>query len=274
MQITALSGKDFPDFGKFDFTGIDKVSVGDFVDAVNAVKFSIAETNPKPIYTGLIFQNDGNSLSFSATDGFRASLVKMPYQSEETFKISIPKSCLETVLTATSKKDHNDTISIVRGKDNRHAAFFIGSRLVIKTRLLDGEPIDVVNFIKNNSYCVTVKKAEILPVLKSIMTIKEDPSAITLNFKFNENELEVAYKANVVSLSDSVSMETKGDAETATSPIIIGANVNYLSDAVKAIASQEIAFGFTSPLSPMLLSDTDEGKDNYQIVVPVRIAAQ
>lgn len=270
IELSALDASTFPEFGKFDFAGIDKVQVGDFDDAVSATRISIADTNPKPIYTGLFFQSDGEFLSFSAIDGHRASVVKLPYKTEETFKVSIPKTCLETVLAAISKRDSNDTLSIVRSKDNRHAAFFVGSRLVIQTRLLDGEPVDVSTFFKEGLHNVKLNRTELLGVLKSIAVVKEDIHlAVALTFKFDDKEVALSYKGNSVSVNDCVSITTE---EENSEPVRIGVNIQYLTDALKAINSQQVEFSFNSPVAPITLKDTDENTDNKQLVVPVRLS--
>ena len=258
----------FPDFGKFEVKSIDKISIGDFMDAVNSVKHSISDNNAKLIYTGLLLNCEKDSISFSAIDGFRGSVVKLSYESEESYKISIPRNCIDTIIAAVAKKDVSDTLSIVRGKDNRHAAFFIGSRLVVRTRLLDGEPMDVYTMCGQQPINLLVDKAEIISVLKSISTILEDNhTAITL--EANNGEILVGYRAGSVNFSDSISYEMEsGDI---TSPFRIGVNVKYLAEAIKSIGSKKIRFGLRSSLKPIILSDT-EGKDNRQIVVPVRIS--
>lgn len=269
IGITALDASTFPEFGKFEFNSIDKIPVGDFVDAVNSVKISIAESSTKAIYTGMFFQSDADKLSFSSLNGYQASMVKLPYQVNEKFKVSIPRTCLETVLSAVSKKERNDTLSIVRGKDNRHAAFFIGARMVIRTRLIDGEPVDVGSFCGEQPYYCLIDKAEILSVLKSISTIKEDSQrAIVLTF--NNNELTITYKASVVRLTDVIPIDEGSELKE----FKIGANVDFLNSACKAIHSKKIRFDLNSPVKPMILSDTDEGKENKQVVVPIRISSE
>ena len=268
LNMAAITTTNFPDFGKFEVKSIDKISIGDFMDAVNSVKHSISDNNAKPIYTGLLLNCEKDSISFSAIDGIRGSVVKLSYESESSYKISIPRNCIDTIIGAVSKKDISDTLSIVRGKDNRHASFFIGSRLVVRTRLLDGEPMDVYQMCGTQPINLLVDKAEIISVLKSISTILEDNhNAITL--EANNGEILVGYRAGSVNFSDSISYEMEsGDI---TSPFRIGVNVKYLAEAIKSIGSKKIRFGLRSSLKPIILSDT-EGKDNRQIVVPVRIS--
>ena len=267
LNMAAIT-TNFPDFGKFEVKSIDKISIGDFIDAVNSVKHSISDNNAKPIYTGLLLNCEKDSISFSAIDGIRGSVVKLSYESESSYKISIPRNCIDTIIAAVAKKDISDTLSIVRGKDNRHAAFFIGSRLVVRTRLLDGEPMDVYQMCGTQPINLLVDKAEIISVLKSISTILEDNhNAITL--EANNGEVLVGYRAGSVNFSDSISYEMEsGDI---TSPFRIGVNVKYLTEAIKSIGSKKIRLGLRSSLKPIILSDT-EGKDNRQIVVPVRIS--
>ena len=267
LNMAAIT-TNFPDFGKFEVKSIDKISIGDFIDAVNSVKHSISDNNAKPIYTGLLLNCEKDSISFSAIDGIRGSVVKLSYESESSYKISIPRNCIDTIIAAVAKKDISDTLSIVRGKDNRHAAFFIGSRLVVRTRLLDGEPMDVYQMCGTQPINLLVDKAEIISVLKSISTILEDNhNAITL--EANNGEVLVGYRAGSVNFSDSISYEMEsGDI---TSAFRIGVNVKYLTEAIKSIGSKKIRLGLRSSLKPIILSDT-EGKDNRQIVVPVRIS--
>lgn len=267
LNMAAIT-TNFPDFGKFEVKSIDKISIGDFIDAVNSVKHSISDNNAKPIYTGLLLNCEKDSISFSAIDGIRGSVVKLSYESESSYKISIPRNCIDTIIAAVAKKDFSDTLSIVRGKDNRHAAFFIGSRLVVRTRLLDGEPMDVYQMCGTQPINLLVDKAEIISVLKSISTILEDNhNAITL--EANNGEVLVGYRAGSVNFSDSISYEMEsGDI---TSAFRIGVNVKYLTEAIKSIGSKKIRLGLRSSLKPIILSDT-EGKDNRQIVVPVRIS--
>lgn len=267
LNMAAIT-TNFPDFGKFEVKSIDKISIGDFIDAVNSVKHSISDNNAKPIYTGLLLNCEKDSISFSAIDGIRGSVVKLSYESESSYKISIPRNCIDTIIASVAKKDISDTLSIVRGKDNRHAAFFIGSRLVVRTRLLDGEPMDVYQMCGTQPINLLVDKAEIISVLKSISTILEDNhNAITL--EANNGEMLVGYRAGSVNFSDSISYEMEsGDI---TSAFRIGVNVKYLTEAIKSIGSKKIRLGLRSSLKPIILSDT-EGKDNRQIVVPVRIS--
>lgn len=267
LNMAAIT-TNFPDFGKFEVKSIDKISIGDFMDAVNSVKHSISDNNAKPIYTGLLLNCEKDSISFSAIDGIRGSVVKLSYESESSYKISIPRNCIDTIIAAVAKKDISDTLSIVRGKDNRHAAFYIGSRLVVRTCLLDGEPMDVDQLCGTQPINLLVDKAEIISVLKSISTILEDKhNAITL--EANNGEVLVGYRAGSVNFSDSISYEI--ETGELTSAFRIGVNVKYLTEIIKAIGSKKIRLGLRSSLKPIILSDT-EGKDNRQIVVPVRIS--
>ena len=269
VSIAAMSAEDFPSFGEFQFSGIDKISVGDFIESFNSCKYSISDNIAKPIYTGLnISISDGN-IVFSSVDGISASRCTISYKSEERFSISVPKPCLEAVMMAIARKDSSENVSIARAKGGRHVAFVIGSHLVIRTMLLDGEPLDTSFYFKEQPNSCMVSKSELVSILKSIQTISgNDKITVPILFKFADKELEVSYNGTTAKLIDSVSAESEKDL----AQITIGLNPEVVYKTLKSIpVTEKVKISYAGSTSPVLFED-DRGKGNKHIVVPVRIA--
>lgn len=271
VSIASMSADAFPAFGEFKFSGIDKLSVGDFVESYTSCKYSISDNHSKPIYTGLNISTNNGNIVFSSVDGISASRCTIPYESDEHFSISVPKQCLEAVVMALAKKDSTENVSIARGKDGRHVAFVIGSHLIMRTTLFDGTPLDTTFYFKEQPNTFSVSKSELISILKSIQTISgNDKVTVPILFKFSDREIEISYNGTTAKLIDSVSVESDKDLEQVT----IGLNPDIVYRTLKSIpCAEKVKIGYTGNTTPVLFED-DLGKNNKHIVVPVRITSE
>ena len=82
---------------------------------------------------------------------------------------------------------------------------------------------------------------------------------------FSDNVLLLRTNTTIGAAEDRCSIAGNGkDLE-------IGFNVRYLSDALRAIPSEEVVLELTNGLSPIVLTPVDDKKDFAYMILPVRI---
>lgn len=268
ITLAGMDNTKYPDFKDMDFTNVDEISVKNFTENVKSIRHSVSDNKSKRIYTGVHFVADGENLSILAINGFTASICKENYKSE-VFSLSVSNQCIDTVLQAISIKDGTETIKIIPSNDMRHAVFVIGNGFTIRTRLLEGSIMDVSTFFKKGENTLTFEKSELINILKSIQNTANNNNVFTVAMTIHQNEIDVEYKGNISSLTDSFNVSSKVTLPEQK----IGVNMISLLNTLEAIPSDVVEMSYVNSSNPIMLSyhGIDDEKYNKHIIVPVRL---
>lgn len=259
----------FPTIPPVEYEKIDEISVDSFIDAVNSTKHAISTNTAKMIYTGVHLIADGENLMMFAIDGYRAALWSTPYKSECDFRLSIPDKCLDVLMQALSKT--SGKMSVVQTKVKNKAVFIVnGNRMVIRTRLLEGNVVEHSPMFADGQHRLIVNRKSLISVLKSITVIADDSATKDkMIISYGNDNITLKYSCATAEYEENVSAKG-GNADE----VKMGMNLRFLLDSLNAIKTENVSIdykGSENPIRITAISDDDTATTVHQLCVPMRI---
>ena len=265
---------DYMDYPNIDFVTLENPLVLESSELKSIIKetvFSTAQTEKKPILTGVNFNNKDNQLVVTATDSFRLSQKILSIDSYNDFNITIPNKSLD------------EMSKVMDSYDGKISLYFSSNKLLLKyknvlfqTRLLDGNYPDTSRIIPTTfPIVIRFNRDELISAVErvSIMSPKEKEkdrettySIIKLTIK-KDRIIEISTTNASIGAAKEELIPT--DVE-ATNPITIGFSSRYFIEALRSFISTEITVNLTGEIRPFIIKG-DEDANLTQLILPVRM---
>ena len=211
--------------------------------------FAVAQTDARPVHTGVQFELEEGVLRLVAVDGTRLAMRKEEVKSGETMQFVVPGKTLSEVLKLLSDEDTPAALAVGR----RHIVLEIGGYAVI-SRLLDGEFLPYRKAIPQG-FTTTIKVGT-----RSLMDAVERASLV-INDRLKS---PLVCTTPLGSASDVIGASIEGKEEE------MGFNSRFLLDALKNAETDEVRLELNGALSPMKMLPL-EGDSFLFLVLPVRL---
>lgn len=269
-KIKWKDAEEFPLIPKIKEELSIKVNGGVLKKAIEKTLFSSAEWNIRPTLAGIYVNISPSGAKFASTDSFRLSEYKTSLEnaSDTVFSHIIPnKTAFE--IKGVIKEDQE--ITLVSWENQ--IGFFFGD-VRVYSRLLNGRFPDYDS--ENNKFFPTkfatqaeVNRFDLIQALKKINLIsRENNYSIKMSFSAENGILIETSQTQIgeweVVIKASIEWEDN----------IIGINSTYFLEVLWVIESSHITIGFETPLSPILITPTEEkkGKSEFRhIIMPLKI---
>lgn len=228
--------------------------------------FAVADNDSRPIYTGTLFDIDGDQINLVSVDGYRLALRQEKLESsiaEKKLSFIVPGAALADVERVCGEE--ND-VSIFVGE--KHISFEIDETVIISRRL-EGDFLNYRTSIPTDfKVMVKVDKQDLLRSVDRVALIVNDKVKNPIRMKFQDSSILMTCVTPIGRAEDICFYD--GECEY----LEIGFNDKYLMDAVKNAPSESIMICLNSGSSPCILkSGEDDGKYTYMIL-PVRLKAE
>ncbi|MDH5230524.1 MAG: DNA polymerase III subunit beta [Gammaproteobacteria bacterium] len=262
FTLTTMPAEEFPVIDT-------KKSVFEFQIQQNSLKrliektqFAMAIQDVRYYLNGLLVEAENNKLRAVATDGHRLALcdVSADIQTSEKVQVIIPrKGILEL---SRLLEDNDEPVNVVIGENYFRVVF---KNVIFTTKLIDGKYPNYEGVIPTGGDKVMYADRNILRqclIRTSILSnekyrgIRLDISNNTLIAKANNPEQEEA--------EDEVTVSYDNDA------LAIGFNVNYLTDAISAVDTEQVRVIFSDSNGSALVKPFED-EDCLYVVMPMRL---
>lgn len=259
FKINGMRANDYPDIN-FCYKGsIFKLETKIFEDIVRQTAFACSEKDIVPSLTGVNFVAKGDELVCNASDSYRLSCKRINLESPQNFNIIIPAKTLNDVASILG-----ETASFELSIDENNI-FFIAEEVIIRARLIEDAYRDVSKLLPTSfAQELEIKAKTLLDAVDRASFIKYEGKSLVKLEIFED-------KVDITSYSQEIgsSHETLPIISFKGNPIKISCSGKYLSDAIKALRSEEILLGFSGELRPIILKKKDSD-DIVQLISPVR----
>ena len=258
-KINGSLAEEFPEIPTVDeptarfFIGSDI-----FKESVSQVD-TVSNDTSRPILTGVFLHTFENNIYMAATDGYRLSERKL-FETDQEFESLVPSNVFKKVSGVIPEK--LDEIEILIN-DNQ-IQFMVGEILVV-SNLIDGKYVEYRRLIPESTETVLkMKRADFMQTIKVAEVFTRDSGgSITLHADEESSRLSIHTIASEIGESTSeTEAEITGGGE-------VTLNVNYIKQALSAIKSPEVSFGFSGKLAPTVFKST-ESDDYIHIVMPLK----
>jgi len=260
-EIMGMSAEEYPELPSVTGGFPVILNQGLLREMVRQTIFAVAVNDSKIVHTGIKFEIADNKIRLIAVDGFRLAIRNedIDYSGEEMTFV-VPSKTLSEVIKLLI--DDEKTVSLGVGK--RHIVFEVGSYSVI-SRLLDGEFLNYKTAIPvTNTTRVRINARDFIESIERTSLIITDKLKSPIRCEIDSNTINISSSTSLGTAKDKINCSVEG------SPVIIGFNNKFLTDALRACDTDEIHMNLNGSVSPILILPPEGDKFLY-LVLPVRL---
>ena len=265
FNFMGISPEDYPEMPVVD--GVNNIALPQKIlgSMINQTIFAVADNDMRPIYTGTLFDIEGEELTLVSVDGYRLAKrsEKLESAKMENCSFVVPGSALADIERICG--DSEELVKISVGA--KHISFSIGETVVVSRRL-EGEFLNYKKSIPDSfKYTVKVDRGEFMSAIDRVALIVSERNTSPVRMSFNDGNIDCLCVTPIGRAEDVCTCEGSGDG------LQIGFNDRYLKDALKAAAKEELNVCLNSASSPCIITAAD-GSDNFTyMILPVRLHA-
>ena len=265
FNFMGISPEDYPEMPVVD--GVNNIALPQKIlgSMINQTIFAVADNDMRPIYTGTLFDIEGEELTLVAVDGYRLAKRSEKLESArmENCSFVVPGSALADIERICG--DSEELVKISVGA--KHISFSIGETVVVSRRL-EGEFLNYKKSIPESfKYTVKVDRGEFMSAIDRVALIVSERNTSPVRMSFNDGNIDCLCVTPIGRAEDVCTCEGSGEG------LQIGFNDRYLKDALKAAAKEELNVCLNSASSPCIITAAD-GSDNFTyMILPVRLHA-
>lgn len=260
--VFKMNGMNYNDYPTIDFSKpMSSVMMDSSLlnEVIEQTTFATSQKETRPVLTGVNFKLADSILNCTATDSFRLAKKTIPFESEDTFNVTIPSKSLNEV-----KSTMLGTCDKIEIALNTKKVQFYSEDMILQTRLLDGGYPDTDRLIPTEfNHTLTINRSDLIHAIDRTIFIKNDNMSIN-RLQCSTDEVILTNKSQEIGESH----ETLNATFTGE-PLDISFAANYVMEAAKVLKGETIKIQFTSEMKPFILSD-DEDSTIMQLVLPVR----
>ncbi len=265
FNFMGISAQDYPEMPSVD--GLNNITLPQNIlsGMINQSIFAVADNDVRPIYTGTLFNIEGDELTLVSVDGYRLALRREKLESAhmENCSFVVPGSALTDVERICSDSDEPAEISV----GTKHISFRIGGTVVVSRRL-EGEFLNYKKSIPESfKYTVKVDRSEFMSTIDRVSLIVSEKNSSPVRMNIGDGSIHCLCVTPIGRAEDTCICEGDGEG------LEIGFNDRYLKDALKAAGKDELYVCLNTASSPCIIKAAD-GSDNFTyMVLPVRLHA-
>lgn len=265
FNFMGIRSEDYPEMPLVD--GVNNIVLPRKIlgSMINQTIFAVADNDMRPIYTGTLFDIEGDELTLVSVDGYRLAkrIEKLESAELENCSFVVPGTALADIERICGDSEEPVKISV----GAKHISFSVGETVVISRRL-EGEFLNYKKSIPTSfRYTVKVDRGEFLSVIDRVALIVSERNSSPIRVSFNDGSIDCLCVTPIGRAEDICTCEGSGEG------LQIGFNDRYLKDALKASGKEELNVCFSSASSPCVITAAD-GSDNFTyMILPVRLHA-
>lgn len=256
FSVRCLGLQDFPTLPPTDVQTADLPAAA-FVDAVERTVFAASRDQARPILNGVYVEASGTSLTMTATDSYRCSLVTKTMEEDigEGFAVNIPARALEEFGRLA---DGAETVAVGLAVNS---VLLRAGDCVLTSSIIAGEFPNVRNIIPTEfAHEIEVPATDLASIVRrvSLMALKGNPIRIDVS----EAEMTVSARSQDVGTGfESLDVSAPGE------PFAAGCEPAYLEDGLTFAHADVVRFCVTDGVRPLMIL-----AEGYQyLCMPVRL---
>ncbi|MBQ6829564.1 MAG: DNA polymerase III subunit beta [Clostridia bacterium] len=260
FSIIGFSSEDYPELPTISDGAAITVPQDMLKSMIRQTLFAVAQTDTRPVHTGVKFELENGVLKLIAVDGSRLAIRSETVKSNEQLQFVVPGKTLSEVLKLLN--DSDETLYLTVGL--RHIILEIGGYSVF-SRLLDGEFLPYRKAIPTEtSTTVRIKTRTLIDAVDRASLVINDRLKSPLICRFKDDEISVSCITALGSASDSIHADIEGRQEE------MGFNSRFLLDALRNAECDEVVIELSGAQSPMKVVPVS-GDHFLFLVLPVRL---
>lgn len=260
FSIIGFSSEDYPELPSISDGAAITVPQDMLKSMIRQTLFAVAQTDTRPVHTGVKFELENGVLKLIAVDGSRLAIRSETVKSNEQLNFVVPGKTLSEVLKLLN--DTDETLYLTVGM--RHIILEIGGYSVF-SRLLDGEFLPYRKAIPTETTTtVRIKTRTLIDAVDRASLVINDRLKSPLICRFKDDEISLSCITSLGSANDSIPADIDGRQEE------MGFNSRFLLDALRNAECDEVVIELSGAQSPMKVVPVS-GDNFLFLVLPVRL---
>ncbi len=265
FNFIGISSEDYPEMP--DVTGKSAVELPQKMlkSMINQTIFAVSDNDARPIYTGSLFEAEGDTLTLVSIDGYRLAKRTETIENSgfESGTFVVPGSALSDIERICT--DSDDKVSIAVGA--KHISFRIGDTVVVSRRL-EGEFLNYRKSIPDSfRYILKIERSEFISTIDRVSLIVSEKNSSPVRMTVNDGTIDCRCVTPIGKAEDVCTCDGEGEG------MEIGFNARYIMDALKASGKDKLNFCLNAPSSPCVITAADGTESFTYMILPVRLRA-
>ncbi len=260
-DFSAMSADEYPDLPVLDSKRSFSVPQNVLRSMINMTGYAVAQNENKPIFTGELFDIEGESFTMVAIDGFRLAIRNESINNSEKFNFVVPKKALQEVSTLIrDDSTENCLISV----NDRHIIFEINNFFII-SRLLEGAFHNYKMSIPTSHKTeVFVNKKDFAACLERCSLIIDEKNKCPIRCEIGGGVMKINCKTTIGKVNDAISADISGETVT------IGFNNRLMLEALKAAEGDKVRIRLNGAMKVIELLPP-MGESYIFLVMPIQL---
>jgi DNA polymerase-3 subunit beta len=282
FKITKMAYDQYPPFPKYPST-IGQISGVDFREAIESVLVSVMKGEDHPVFSGVIFRFEGETLTLYSTDRYRVSKYVTNWKPQQaiTKSVLIKGSVLASALRSFGDKPILDLgAAFGVGDDDTPQSEEFDAQLFglnsteqfLTTQVLDISKYPPIAQLFEDKYenQVIVNREQILECLERASVVS--PVGEPVKLKFFKGKIEIS--AGDESEAD-IFETVDADLSDGVQGVTVYFNPNYLVEGIRALKQKFLRIQIQTEIKPVEFTgrdsqDSPDNPDFRYILVPIR----
>lgn len=260
ITVNGMDKAEFPDFPEIDAEVCGEFYLYRFEQDIREVSVATSTDESRPLFTGVLFEMEGSSVNFVATDTHRLALKKSSWLAEREYNKTsfiVPNKILQEVIRLEGEDD--DKIKVMIGA--KQIAFLYKDSIYI-SRLIEGKFPNYHQVIPGDDRVKSTAEVDcgfLLSILErafilSKELVKEHVGRVSI--ALNEGNLYVDSRSPEMGhIHEELAVNSTGE------DIALIFNARYLLDILRVVESEVVLMKFTGVNTPLVLNRIND--DNY-----------
>lgn len=262
FNISATNAEDYPELPDVENRNGITMPQSKLREMISGTLFAVSENQSRPIHTGCLFEVADGAISLVAVDGYR--LARRTYHPEEPtdrqMHFVVPAAALKEVEKILGEEGD---VSFNLGP--KHILFQMGNATLV-CRLLEGDFLDWRRVIPTDCPVkVVAHVSDLAATIERVGLIVTEKLKSPVRCIFGDNVATFRTATAIGVAEDRCAIAGNGQE------LEIGFNCHYLTDALKAVPSEEVCLELKNGLSPIVFTPVRKEDDFAYMVLPVRL---
>ena len=263
LFIQCQSANEFPNIKQIENAQFFEIKQSELKDVIDKTIFSVATDDTRPVLKGCLFEQDKNTLTSVALDGFRLAIAKKSInECSSESSIIVPSKSLAEISKLLNDDEENIRVLIER---NYLMLIVDGTKIV--TRCL-GTKEDFINYKQiipsNFASTVTVAKSQLLNALERASILSHVGGDNSVKFAINGNVMQVVAKSEAGMVTENITISLNGEDLT------IAFNISFFMDCLRNISSDYVMLKLNGQVNPCFIVPSEEKDEYVYLVSPIR----
>lgn len=262
VHIQCQSAKEFPKIQQIENAQFFEMNQLELKNAIEKTVFSVAQDDTRPVLKGCLLEQDGQTLTAVALDGFRLAIVRVPvHASSAESSIIVPARSLSEI----SKLLTQDEKIRVFVQHNYMCIQIDGTKIVSRCLGTKEDFINYKQIIPNNfATTLTISKSQLLNALERAGILSHIGGENCVRYSINGNLMEVSAKSEAGDVKENITISLDGE------DLSIAFNINFFMDCLRNIDDDYVILKFNGQINPCFIMPNNVSENSVFLVSPIR----